>query len=452
MIDLDDSPAHGHAATNKEAGARVERVTIEPASFAGARRSVWSLARFQLGVGLLAAVLLPWAVRVSFAVQELEWPGLQNSLAGTTVALIAGWYGFARLSRYPGVRASYNIVPIFAAAYGLVLVAFLFARLDYSRLHFSASFLLCLIWHYAIYFQLQRRPRRYGFIPIGDMGRLTRIAEVTWVDLSRAEGAARGVDLIVADLRADLGAKWERFLADRALDGTLVMHVKQMEESLTGRVAIEHLSENNLGSLIPGIVYNKIKRVADVLAALAALPVLAPVMLVIGVAIRIDSPGPAFFRQQRMGYRGYAFQMLKFRTMRVEAAAPDADPRLAAITGAEDVRVTRVGRLLRRYRLDELPQAINVLKGEMSWIGPRPEAIPLSAWYEAELPFYRYRHIVRPGITGWAQLKQGHVAEVDEVLEKLHYDFYYIKNFSFWLDLLILAGTIRVVVTGHGAR
>jgi lipopolysaccharide/colanic/teichoic acid biosynthesis glycosyltransferase len=144
--------------------------------------------------------------------------------------------------------------------------------------------------------------------------------------------------------------------------------------------------------------------------------------------------------------------MIKFRTMRAESAPADADPRLAAITGTGDARVTRVGRFLRRYRLDELPQAINVLSGEMSWIGPRPEAIPLSAWYESELPFYRYRHIVRPGITGWAQLKQGHVADVDEVLEKLHYDFYYIKNFSFWLDLLILAGTIRVVATGHGAR
>ena len=153
-------------------------------------------------------------------------------------------------------------------------------------------------------------------------------------------------------------------------------------------------------------------------------------MLVIALAIRLDSPGPAFFRQQRMGYRGDPFRMIKFRTMRVDAPA-DEDPRLAAITDAEDLRVTRVGRLLRRYRLDELPQVINVLKGEMSWIGPRPEAIPLSRWYEAELPFYRYRHIVRPGISGWAQVNQGHVADVDDVLEKLHYDFYYM-NYQYY--------------------
>ncbi|TIP99650.1 MAG: sugar transferase, partial [Mesorhizobium sp.] len=117
-----------------------------------------------------------------------------------------------------------------------------------------------------------------------------------------------------------------------------------------------------------------------------------------------------------------------------------------------DTRITRLGQFLRKSRIDELPQAINILRGEMSWIGPRPEALVLSKWYEAELPFYRYRHIVRPGITGWAQVNQGHVAAVDDVLEKLHYDFYYIKNFSPWLDVLIVFRTIRTMLTGFGAR
>ncbi|HEV2866164.1 MAG TPA: sugar transferase [Allosphingosinicella sp.] len=415
------------------------------------RRAIWSQAGFQLGVALLLAVALPWTVRVNLHVAELEWPGLQNSLAGTVAALIAGYFGYRRLSRYPGVRASFYILPTFAASYATVLVIFFFARLDYSRLHFSVSFLLCVFWFYVVYFNLQRRRLRIGFIPAGETERVTAIPDVVWVDLSKDPSAAAGLDLIVADLRADLGEKWERFLADRALEGRLVMHVKQMEESLTGRVAIEHLSENTLGSLIPAVVYARVKRVGDFLAALAALPLLAPFLLLIGAAIRLDSRGPVFFLQQRMGYRGVPFRMIKFRTMRSEGGSV-ADPRRAAMTGAEDLRVTPVGRWLRRYRLDELPQLFNVLRGEMSWIGPRPEAIALSQWYEAELPFYRYRHIVRPGITGWAQLKQGHVAEVDEVLEKLHYDFYYIKNFSFWLDLLILAGTIRVMVSGYGAR
>ena len=122
------------------------------------------------------------------------------------------------------------------------------------------------------------------------------------------------------------------------------------------------------------------------------------------------------------------------------------------MTQAGDPRITRVGRLLRHTRLDEVAQIVNILRGEMSWIGPRPEAEPLSAWYEKELPFYRYRHIVRPGISGWAQVNQGHVHQVDAVLEKLHYDFYYIKRFSPWLDAIILLRTVRTVLTGFGAR
>jgi lipopolysaccharide/colanic/teichoic acid biosynthesis glycosyltransferase len=128
------------------------------------------------------------------------------------------------------------------------------------------------------------------------------------------------------------------------------------------------------------------------------------------------------------------------------------DERGAAMTGHEDDRITRVGAFLRRTRIDELPQIINILKGEMSWIGPRPEALVLSSWYVGEIPFYRYRHVVRPGISGWAQVNQGHVAGVDEVHQKLQYDFFYIKYFSPWLDLLILFRTVKTMATGFGSR
>ena len=122
------------------------------------------------------------------------------------------------------------------------------------------------------------------------------------------------------------------------------------------------------------------------------------------------------------------------------------------LTVEDDERITRVGKFLRRTRLDEIPQVINILRGEMSFIGPRPEALPLSDWYEQELPFYSYRHIVRPGLTGWAQVNQGHVAELEEVSHKLQYDFYYIKNFSAWLDIVIVLRTIRIVLFGFGWR
>ncbi|MEA3002030.1 MAG: hypothetical protein QOH81_818, partial [Sphingomonadales bacterium] len=325
------------------------------------------------------------------------------------------------------------------------------ARLDYSRLYFFFSFLLASFWCYIVYFKLQRQQRlTIGVVPYGDVRHLFDIEDVSWTSLSDPGDTEARFDAIVADLRFDIPDEWERFLADRALAGTLVMHVKQMEESLTGRVAIEHLSENNLGSLIPGIVYGKVKRAGDFILSLVAFPFLLPVLLVVALLVRFDSAGPVLFRQRRMGYRGEVFSMFKFRSMREAGEMPDA--RAAAMTRDDDARVTRIGRHLRRYRIDELPQIINILKGEMSWIGPRPEAVPLSHWYESELPFYRYRHIVRPGITGWAQVKQGHVADVEDVLWKLQYDFYYIKNFSFWLDLLIVARTIRTVLSGFGAR
>ncbi len=427
-------------------------IVLESGKFLSARSSLWNRLRLQLGVGLLVAVIAPWVVRVQLAQRPQDLVGLQISVVGTTIALIIGYVSFRRLSRLPGVRAAYHILPSFAASYAIVLAIFFFLRLDYSRLQFLASFLLSILWYYVVYFQIQRQHRlRIGVVPFGDVWSLRDVREVTWVPLSDANADTRGLDAVVADLRADIPDEWERFLADSALAGTLIMHVKQMQESLTGRVAIEHLSENNLGSLIPGIIYAKVKRVVDVVAAAILLPVLAPFLLLVALAIRADSSGAVLFRQQRMGYRGRTFTMFKFRSMR-NRTGPDHDPRLSAVTQDDDHRVTRVGKFLRRYRIDELPQIINVLRGEMSWIGPRPEAVPLSLWYEKELPFYRYRHIVRPGITGWAQVSQGHVAEVDDVLWKLHYDFYYIKNFSFWVDVLIVARTIRTVFTGFGAR
>jgi lipopolysaccharide/colanic/teichoic acid biosynthesis glycosyltransferase len=133
-------------------------------------------------------------------------------------------------------------------------------------------------------------------------------------------------------------------------------------------------------------------------------------------------------------------------------AAPPSAGASGVITRDNDMRITRIGTFLRRTRIDELPQIINILKGEMSWIGPRPEAVALTRWYQEQLPFYHYRHIVPPGITGWAQVNQGHVTDPTDVLGKLHYDFFYIKNFSFWLDTLIVLKTIWTMMTGFGAR
>jgi lipopolysaccharide/colanic/teichoic acid biosynthesis glycosyltransferase len=215
-------------------------------------------------------------------------------------------------------------------------------------------------------------------------------------------------------------------------------------------VEVRHLSENNFGSLIPARGYFHLKSVIDVVAAIILLPILAVPMLLIGLAIRVDSKGPALFKQQRVGHAGRPIVIYKFRTMTPERSGKDE--RLAAMTGTQDTRITRVGAFLRRSRVDELPQIFNILKGEMSWIGPRPEAAVLSSWYTDAIPFYRYRHVVKPGISGWAQVNQGHVAAVDEVHEKLQFDFFYLKYFSPWLDTLVLFRTVKTMLTGFGSK
>jgi exopolysaccharide biosynthesis polyprenyl glycosylphosphotransferase len=255
---------------------------------------------------------------------------------------------------------------------------------------------------------------------------------------------------IVVDMKADLSPEWERFIADRALDGTPVYDSKQVFESLSGRVQVEHLSENTFAALTPNSIYASGKRHIDFLLAVAATALVGPLLVLVGIAIRLESRGPALFRQKRIGYRGREFTVYKLRTMRVsESGLETLD---SQITKDRDPRITSLGRFLRKTRMDELPQIINILRGEMSWIGPRPEAVKLSAWYESKIPFYRYRHMVRPGITGWAQVSQGHVTTLDDADLKLQYDFFYVKNFSLWLDILVLLRTIRVVFTGSGAR
>ena len=300
--------------------------------------------------------------------------------------------------------------------------------------------------------QAERHLRtRIAVVPLGKVERLLSISAVDWVTLRRSNLAdTTGCEAIVADFSADLPDEWEAFLADAALAGRIVYQHKQLAESLTGRAELEQLSENSFGSLVPARGYFHLKGLADFLFALALLPVALPLMLAIAIAIRLDSKGAALFRQKRVGHAGRNIIVYKFRTMR--ALDTDEDERSAAMTKDGDGRVTRLGRVLRQLRLDELPQMFNILKWEMSWIGPRPEAEVLSVWYTSELPFYRYRHIVKPGISGWAQVNQGHVADVDEVYRKLQYDFYYIKYFSPWLDLLIFLRTIKTMLTGFGSR
>ena len=190
-----------------------------------------------------------------------------------------------------------------------------------------------------------------------------------------------------------------------------------------------------------------VKRVMDIGLALVGLVLSLPLMLLAACAIKLDSKGPVFFRQHRVGERGRIFVLRKFRSMTVDAERDG--PVWAA---AHDSRVTRVGRWLRRTRLDELPQFWNVLAGDMSFVGPRPERPEFVEQLQREIPFYMGRHSVKPGITGWAQVRHRYAASIEDSMEKLQYDLYYIKNMSPLLDVVILLSTLQVVFFRRGSR
>lgn len=239
-----------------------------------------------------------------------------------------------------------------------------------------------------------------------------------------------------------------RRVGDGAVRTAIGAHLP--EESASGRVDIATIRMEDLtrgaATRLPGLAA-VLKRSFDIAAASALLVFFAPLLLLTALAVKIDSPGPMLYRQRRVGLSGREFHIFKFRSMR-----EDAEKDGARWAVADDDRITRVGRLIRRTRIDEIPQAINILRGEMSFVGPRPERPEFVRLLEKEIPHYHERHIVKPGITGWAQVKYVYTASVEGARDKLAYDLFYIKHFSPLLDLLIVLMTVRVALLGLGSR
>jgi lipopolysaccharide/colanic/teichoic acid biosynthesis glycosyltransferase len=408
--------------------------------------------RFQVVCGLIFAVVVPALIGDLRAGQETFKKPLGEhfdpSFLATLMAFSLGFLIFRKVTSFPGVRASAYLLPTFFASYGLASLYFFALRSQFSMVQMAISFVSTCAFFYFVFFLIPRaRDVVLCVVPTGDTERLRKITAVKWRFLTSPEEGRRIGAPIVVDLQHYLSPDWERFIADSALAGRPIYNAKDVAESITGRVQIDHISENTFGAVSPSAIYGPLKRYLDYSLALLAVVAFCWLFVLIAIAVRLDSRGPSLFKQERMGYRGRPFQMYKFRSMREALPTAGYD----ALTH-DEARITRLGHFLRKWRLDELPQLFNVLRGEMSWIGPRPEAMGLSRTYEANLSFYRYRHIVRPGLTGWAQVSQGHVVGVDHAKIKLQYDFFYVKHFSLWLDVLVVLRTIRVVLTGFGSR
>jgi sugar transferase (PEP-CTERM system associated) len=261
-----------------------------------------------------------------------------------------------------------------------------------------------------------------------------------------------GVDeIVVALTERRAGSMPLRQLLDCKVSGTKVYDLNTHFEKTLGQIRIDFLSAS---WLIFGDGFNQgawrtaVKRVFDIFCATALFVLAAPIMLVTAVLIKLESAGPALYRQERVGQNGRTFSIAKFRSMRTDAEK-DGKPRWAS---ANDDRVTRIGHIIRRLRIDELPQLLNVLRGDMSLVGPRPERPFFVDQLTQEIPFYALRHSVKPGVTGWAQVRYPYGATVEDSQEKLQFDLYYVKNHTLFLDLVVLMETVGVVLTGKGAR
>jgi sugar transferase (PEP-CTERM system associated) len=258
------------------------------------------------------------------------------------------------------------------------------------------------------------------------------------------------IDHVVISLLERRGMMPVRQLLRLKFAGVKVDDAHSFYERMTGRIILERLSPSWL-ILSDGFRKSTLlivaKRAIDVVLSLISLIVCLPIFAVTAIAILLETGTPVLFRQERTGLNGRSFEMLKFRSMRTDAEA--AGPQWAS-TG--DDRITRVGKLIRKFRIDELPQAINVLRGEMSVVGPRPERPEFVSMLEEQIPFYGLRHFVRPGITGWAQVRYQYGASVEETKTKLEYDLFYIKHLSVMLDFAVLFETTKVMLSGRGAK
>lgn len=399
-------------------------------------------------VGLPLVILLPSLERWGWGFWDYLPDVRINTIIAVGLAFIASTLTLRRLASFPSAKLAAYIMPTVSIAFLIAVALLFFTREGYTRQVLFGGYLTSLVWFYLGYsFGRRYRKLKLALVPFGNTKRLLGTERIDLRMLEEPDLQGIRFDGVVADLRAeDLPPEWEKFLATCTLCHIPVYHIRQIHESLSGRVQIDSLSENEFGSLLPSLMYLRFKRLVDTVGALLLLPVLLPIMLVVAVIVKLDSPGPVFFMQPRVGYRARPFLMFKFRSMYHDMSGEDFT------ISEDDPRITRVGKVIRKYRIDELPQIFNILKGEMSFIGPRPESASLSEWYEEDVPFFSYRHVVRPGITGWAQVEQGYAAQVQGMTKKLQYDFYYIKHVSLWLDVLISLKTVRILFTGFGAR
>lgn len=382
----------------------------------------------------LLAVMAAGAVFMSLATASMSGHGVPRPTYGRLLMIVAGTFLLTTTA------------------------SFMVRDLPYSRSYVPIVLVIWTALGAGHRLLRRRRPWTERFVVVsGEKGLIEELADSAHAEVvavidpqteSDLEPLPPGCGLAI-DLRSVLSERVAQFVSSCDLAGLDVRALASVYQEHLQRVPLVHLAEGweistPLATTIPWLPS---KRLVDTLLALVTAPVWLVLGLFVGIFVKVSSPGPAIFRQRRIGLGGEPFVMYKFRTMSVDAE--DLGPRFAA---ESDSRLIRGGAFLRRTRLDELPQLYNVILGDMSLVGPRAEQVPFVRQFRKRIPFYDLRHLVRPGITGWAQVNYGYADDAADTIEKLSYDLYYIQHMSPALDLQILWKSVWTVITRAGAR
>jgi lipopolysaccharide/colanic/teichoic acid biosynthesis glycosyltransferase len=290
-------------------------------------------------------------------------------------------------------------------------------------------------------------PARLQRLVGNELARNPSIQLEPWPGEASAPGQLPPHDGVVVDRHVLPSDGRGQLLSTLKLNHVRLYSIEAVAELLSGRKMLPEGEDDDLWQIDGNPAYDVAKRAIDVALVLFFSPLWVPLTALVALAVKVDSPGTALFSQMRVGMHGRQFRIWKIRSMRDEP--PGAAARFAAV---DDERITRLGHFVRRTRLDELPQLWNVLRGHMSLIGPRPEQESFVREFAQRIPCYPYRHLVRPGLTGWAQVQQGYAGNEKETAIKLSYDLYYVAHYSLAMDLLIYFKTARIVLTGFGSR
>jgi lipopolysaccharide/colanic/teichoic acid biosynthesis glycosyltransferase len=399
-------------------------------------------------VDFLGLVLILFMVSLQLPIDRAEL-----FMVVLTSASIIAWLFMAQFKSLVTVLTKTNyrmfLVPAIAALITLSVQAVLRSYYSLSALTFFVIFWTLWIYGSRLVYRKNFPVLRTLIVGTPSFYRdLLRLKQLNVTRLDAPPETFDGYDIVVLDPVKLYNNEWLQWLSHADMAGVKIIAAPLVFETLERRIPLEMLHGRWAYAIFDGRSgYAFWKRMFDVGLVIIAAPFLLLVAGLVALVVLVDSGAPVLFWQRRIGKDGVPFMMVKFRTMR-----PDSEANGAAFAAENDPRITRTGAFLRKFRLDEIPQFWNVLKGDMSIIGPRPEQEGFATQFMDEIPLYDLRYNVRPGITGWAQVMHGYASGTDETREKLRYDFYYIKYFSFELDVQVVFKTIRIMLTGFGAR